>query len=229
MNGKAWHIQTLGLIGNFSILNDENDLKWLTVPRGQLTFDVEGNDIEDSQFFSRVPHWPPVGNSGITIGRGYDVGHQPNVRTDLESVGISEPLLSWLSGSKGLTKTSARDYLNSANVEIRSTRITRKQQHELFVFVYDLMEKDVRRICEKRDVIETYGVTNWGSLNPKIKDMLVDLRYRGDYTPNIRSLLQEHVANNDIARFSSVIKNRSNWPENLPSDRFSRRSRYLDE
>jgi hypothetical protein len=91
------------------------------------------------------------------------------------------------------------------------------------------MEKDVRRICEKRDVIEAYGATDWDALHPKIKNMLVDLRYRGDYTPNIRSLLQEYVANNDLARFSSVIKNRSNWPQTLPSDRFLRRSRYIDE
>ncbi|RMH83312.1 hypothetical protein EA796_17420 [Pseudomonas sp. AOB-7] len=228
-DGKAWHFQALGLVGGLRALEDENDLKWLQVPHGQLTFDVEGNDIEDSRFFSRVPHWPPVGASGVTIGRGYDVGHQPNVRDDLESVGISEPLLSWLSGGKGLTKNNARDYLNAASAEIRSAQITRKQQHELFIFVYEFMERDVRRICEKRDVIEVYGVTNWDALHSKIKDMLVDLRYRGDYTPNIRALLQEYVANNDLARFSEVIKTRSNWPESLPSDRFLRRSRYLDE
>ncbi|GAB6388944.1 pesticin C-terminus-like muramidase [Stutzerimonas marianensis] len=226
---EAWHIQTIGLMNNFSLIDDENDLKWLKVPRGQLTFDAEGNDIEDSLFFSRVPHWPPVGASGVTIGRGYDVGHQPNVKDDLECVGISEPLLSWLSGGKGLTKSKASDYLNSATARIRSTHITRKQQHDLFVFVYEFMEKDVRRICEKRDVIEAYGATDWDALHPKIKDMLVDLRYRGDYTPDIRALLQEYVASNDLARFSSVIKNRSNWPQNLPSDRFLRRSRYIDE
>ncbi|CAD2266708.1 hypothetical protein B6N17_001030 [Stutzerimonas stutzeri] len=226
---EAWHIQIIGLMANFSLIYDENDLKWLKVPRGQLTFDAEGNDIKGSHFFSRVPHWPAVGASGVTIGRGYDVGHQPKVRDDLECVGISEPLLSWLSGGKGLTKNMARDYLNSASAGIRSTQITRKQQHDLFVFVYEFMEKDVRRICEKRDVIEAYGATDWDALHPKIKDMLVDLRYRGDYTPNIRSLLQEHVANNDLTRFSRVIKNRSNWPQNLPSDRFLRRSRYIDE
>ena len=226
---EAWHIQIIGLMANFSLIDEENDLKWLKVPHGQLTFDAEGNDIEGSHFFSRVSHWPPVGASGVTIGRGYDVGHQPNVRDDLECVGISEPLLSWLSGGKGLTKNMARDYLNSASAEIRSTSITRKQQHDLFVFVYELMENDVRRICEKRDVIEAYGATDWDALHPKIKDMLVDLRYRGDYTPSIRSLLQEYVANNDLARFSSVIKKRSNWPQNLPGDRFLRRSKYIDE
>ncbi len=27
------------------------DLKWLIVPKGQLTFDAEGHDIEGSPFF----------------------------------------------------------------------------------------------------------------------------------------------------------------------------------
>lgn len=227
-DGMAWHFQPVGVVSSFSKLDDENDLKWLKVPKGQLTFDVEGNDIEDSIYFSRVVHWPPVGASGVTIGRGYDVGHQPNVRNDLKSAGVSEPLLSWLEGGKGLKKNDARDYLTNANTEIRKSHITRKQQHDLFLFVYEFMEEDVKRICEKRDVIESFGSTNWDALHPKIKDMLVDLRYRGDYTPSIRAEIQEHVANNDLAKFSSAIKDRSIWPENLPNDRFKKRSAFLD-
>ncbi|EKY3242707.1 pesticin C-terminus-like muramidase [Cronobacter dublinensis] len=61
--------------------NDEMDLKWLTVPFGQLTFDSEGSDIEDSLYFSRRPHVPNnkstvIGRSGVTFGRGLDLGQQ---------------------------------------------------------------------------------------------------------------------------------------------------------
>ncbi|MNQ66268.1 hypothetical protein D3C85_807570 [compost metagenome] len=227
-DGKAWHFQPVGLVTGFRFFDDANDLKWLKVPRGQLTFDVEGNDIDSSIYFSRVVHWPPVGASGVTIGRGYDVGHQPNVRSDLESAGVSEPLLSWLEGGKGLKRNDASDYLNNASTEIRSLQITRKQQHDLFLFVYGFMEDDVIRICNKRDVVETFGTTDWEMLHPKIKDILVDLRYRGDYTPSIRSEIQEHVVNNDLARFSSAVKNRPIWPSNLPNDRFMKRSTFLD-
>ena len=57
------------------------DEKWLIVPKGQFTFNNEGNDIESSIFYSRkahVPHNPSgvvIGQSGVTIGRGLDVGN----------------------------------------------------------------------------------------------------------------------------------------------------------
>ena len=146
----------------------------------------------------------------------------------MESAGIPEPLLSWLEKGKGLTKNEARDYLGNASVEIKNAQITRKQQHDLFLFVYDFMEDDVKRICNKRDVIEAYGSTDWEALHPKMKEILVDLRYRGDYTPSIRRKIQSHVANNDLEQFSRVIKDRSSWPENLPDDRFLKRSSFLD-
>ena len=227
-DGVVWHFQPVGLITGFRTLDDGNDTKWLKVSRGQLTFDVEGNDIDGSIYFSRVVHWPSVGASGVTIGRGYDVGHQQNIRSDLQSAGVSEPILSWLEGGKSLKRNNARDYLNNASAEIRKFQISRKQQHDLFVFVYEIMEEDVRRICNKRDVVETFGRTDWGALHPKIKDILVDLRYRGDYTQPIRSAIQEHVAKNDLIRFSSAIKNRAIWPDNLPNDRFMKRSAFLD-
>ncbi|MCJ8170434.1 hypothetical protein [Atopomonas sediminilitoris] len=228
-DGVVWHFQSTGLIFNFRKSDDENDLKWLKVPKGQLTFDVEGNDIDGSIYFSRIVHWPPVGASGVTIGRGYDVGHQPNVKANLESVGISEPLLSWLDNGAGLKRNNARDYLAGASEKIRQFQITRKQQHDLFLFVYGFMEEDVKRICAKRDVVESFGSTDWEKLNPKIKDMLIDLRYRGDYTPSIRAEIQIHVANNDLASFSAAIKKRSIWPENLPNDRFAKRLEFLEK
>lgn len=227
-DGVVWHFQPIGLLSGVRTADDENDLKWLKVPRGQLTFDVEGNDDDSSMYFSRVVHWPPVGASGVTIGRGYDVGHQHNVKSDLKTAGVSEPLLSWLDDGKGLKKELAKDYLHSASAEVRSHNISRKQQHVLFLFVYESMEKDVKRICNKRDVIEAFGSTDWEALHPKIKDILVDLRYRGDYTPSIRSEIQQHVANNDLLKFTRAIKNRAIWPANLPNDRFIKRSIFLD-
>lgn len=227
-DGVVWHFHPTWWVAAFQIADDSDDLKWLKVPRGQLTFDVEGNDINDSIYFSRVAHWPPVGASGVTIGRGYDVGNQNNVRAELERAGISEPLLSWLDGAKGLKKDLARDYLHNATLEIKKHRITRKQQHILFLFTYEAMSNDVKRICNKVDVVEAFGTTDWEALNPKIKDMLVDLRYRGDYTPYIRSKIQGHVANNNLAGFRNIINDRSIWPDNLPEDRFTKRNLYLE-
>ncbi|HET8688172.1 MAG TPA: hypothetical protein VFM18_16180, partial [Methanosarcina sp.] len=162
----------------------DNDPNWLIVPAGQLTFDAEGNDIGDPsnplhRYFSRKVHWPG-GVSGVTIGRGYDLGQRPNPEADLRAVGITEPLYSWLIGAKGLQGEAARNYLNRAGEEIRNTRITRKQQHDLFVPVYEAMKNAVIRISAQAENVRKYGRLNWDETQAKIKDTVVDLIYRGD-------------------------------------------------
>ncbi|NWD74676.1 hypothetical protein HX890_11210 [Pseudomonas gingeri] len=231
-DGKAWHFHPIGLLANFVYIEDEHDLKWLTVERGQLTFDVEGNDIDDPGhplhiYFSRKVHWPG-GASGITIGRGYDLGQNKNAETDLASANIPEPLYSWLIGAMGLQGQTARNYLKAASPEIKRFSISRKQQHELFKPVYELMEREVLRVSGKADTTDKYGVLDWPSTHPAIKDLIVDLKYRGDYDTRARALLQRHLTNNDIEKLYSVIVAPSNWP-NVPSDRFNRRINHLNK
>ena len=56
---------------NYGKINedDPDDLKYLIVEEGQITFDEEGND--SGKYFSRKPHVPSDG-SGVTVGRGCD-------------------------------------------------------------------------------------------------------------------------------------------------------------
>lgn len=225
-----YHFHPIEFVTNLLSFDNDNDLKWLKVDRGQLTFDVEGNDLDDPsnplhRYFSRKVHWPG-GVSGITIGRGYDLGQRPNPETDLVSVGIKEPLLGWLLGSKGLSGSEASSYLNNASQEIRKTFITRKQQYELFVPVYEFMKSEVIRISDKDDAVALYGRLNWDSLDSKIQDMAVDLIYRGDYTGASRSFIQRHMTSNNLSAFSDVIRDSSKWG-NVPEDRFNRRVDYL--
>jgi hypothetical protein len=229
-SGLIYHFHPICFIENSLAMDDDNDLKWLKVERGQLTFDVEGNDLEDPanplhMYFSRKVHWPG-GVSGITIGRGYDLGQRPNPESDLAAVGISEPLLGWLLGAKGLSGNAARNYLQSASPEIRKIFITRKQQYQLFVPIYEFMKSEVIRISDKSDAINLYGRLNWDSTNPKIQDMAIDLIYRGDYTGDSRALIQRHMTDNNLSAFSGVIGDRSKWG-NVPEDRFNRRVDYL--
>jgi hypothetical protein len=237
LRGKAaiessfiYHFHPIGFIENSLAMDDDNDLKWLKVDKGQLTFDVEGNDLEDPadplhKYFSRKVHWPG-GVSGITIGRGYDLGQRPNPESDLAAVGINEPLLGWLLGAKGLSGNAARNYLQSANPEIKKIFITRKQQYQLFVPIYEFMKSEVIRISDKTDAINLYGRLNWDSTNPKIQDMAIDLIYRGDYTGDSRAIIQRHMTENNLSAFSGVIGDRSKWG-NVPEDRFNRRVDYL--
>lgn len=237
-DGLAWHINPLGLISSLSSSADENDLKWLKVPRGQLTFDVEGNDTENSIYFSRVAHWPSVGNSGITLGRGYDIGQQPNVRADLESVGIADPFLAWIVGGQGKRQAEARDYLAAASVEIRKHKITRKQQYQLFVYTYKLMEADVKRISVSNTTLSKYlpsmvgrGEEAWSAIDNKIKDLMIDLRYRGDYKPATREKIQEYCYKNAFSELKQAMKDEEFWVSTygVPPDRFNKRKSYTND
>ncbi|MDU9393905.1 hypothetical protein [Pseudomonas sp. zfem002] len=222
---KAYFLHPLGLVGQFIV--DDNDLCWLKVPFGQLTFDVEGNDIEFSRYFSRTVHWPG-GASGVTIGRGYDLGQCPNPEEDLKNAGIKEPLLSWLLKSKGLKGEKARAYFNSASHQIAGLKITRKQQYHLFINVYQVMKDDVVRVSEKSDTSKKYGKLFWSGIHPKIRDIMVDLRFRGDYGTESRKFLQKPFINNDLEGFRLTIQDEKNWP-NVPRNRFSERARYAEK
>lgn len=233
MGPDPWHMHPVVFLDALVPNNDEMDLKWLEVPKGQLTFDVEGNDIENSSWFSRKVHWPG-GASGITIGRGYDLGQQSNSNLDLSAVRIGEPLKSWLVASQMLSSTQASDRLNSASDAVRVFQITRKQQYDLFVIVYQRLEDDVKRISQKRDSIRTYHPNPdanpeqaWSDIPDKIKEMLADLRYRGDYTPGIRTHIQRLAYSGDILGFGRVLADRSYWP-NVPAERFQRRVSYYE-
>jgi hypothetical protein len=228
--GKAYHFHPIGLVASFCAAIDENDISWLTVPYGQLTFDVEGNDIEDPshaghRYFSRKVHWPG-GASGVTIGRGYDLGQRPSPEKDLLSASITEPLFGWLIGAKGLKGQAAQNYMDSANTEIKSTSISRKQQYDLFIPVYKFMKEEILRISHKEDVVKVYGKLRWEALNEKIKDLSVDLIYRGDYTGETRKIIQLFMTENNIAGFSEAICNRENW-STVPTDRFNKRAQHI--
>lgn len=47
------------------------------------------------------------------------------------------------------------------------------------------------------------------------RDMVVDLKYRGDYTTHSRRKLQKHMVNNNLEGFVKVIVNKDNW-RNVP-------------
>jgi hypothetical protein len=229
-HGEVFHFHPIGLMSSFALILDDNDLSWLVVPHGQLTFDVEGNDIADSanaghRYFSRKVHWPGD-NSGVTIGRGYDLGQRPTPLSDLQAAGIEEPLLSWLIGAKGLKGLAAKNYLDNASSEIKNTVISRRQQYELFMPVYDFMKREVLRISRKDDVWRAYGEVNWESLHHKIKDVTIDLIYRGDYTGETRKIIQPFLADNDKASFSRAMSARDNWLA-VPPDRFNKRAEFM--
>ena len=207
-----------------SVPGDNQSLGDLVVPRGQLTFDAEGSDTR-GPYFSRILHVPP-GASGVTLGRGYDMKKRTKTKitAELNSVGIEDSVVDILCGAGELTGRDARHFI--AQVSLDDFEITHEQQKKLFLIAYDELAKDVKRICDKSDVVRIYGATDWGTLDAGIRDVVIDLRYRGDYHPTSRRGLQHHIARSDLPAFAGVMRNRSFWIA-VPDDRFQRRRDYL--
>jgi RHS repeat-associated protein len=206
---------------------------FLQVDKGQLTFDSEGNDNPKSPYYSRKAHRPP-GNSGITIGRGYDIGQhtKEKVVQDLTKAGIPEKDAKIFAEAAGKKGKKAQTYFDENKDSF--PEITRKQQNNLFRTVYKEYLDGVKRISSKEDVVKAYGPTNFKTLNPAIRDVVVDLMYRGDYTGTTRKKLQKHVAKNDLDEFLKVMSDSNFWQKNtkvspVPQDRFDRRVNFLKE
>lgn len=186
--------------------SDEMNTKWLTVPKGQLTFQSEGNDKEGSPYFTRIPHVPNnkgvvIGRSGITFGRGLDIGSRSaaDISNLFSEVAkhckpLSSELLEWLKGGAGLKGQDAYEYYKTLNQKVpkHQQELTRKQQHFLFMEIYPFYEKETERLLTKLDVRSSFDkdhVIDWQMLPINVKEVLVDLTYRGDNQPASRKVI----------------------------------------
>ena len=209
--------------------------------KGRLTFRAEGNNIKSSRDYSKKIHWP--GNSlscrkdhsGVTIGRGFDLGdrNQTSVLITLKKAGIENKKAEAI--SKGAKKKGCLAYNFVLENRESIEEITDIQQLRLFEITYKELEKDVERISKLRKNIRDYHSNPytlpdlaWENIPDKIKEVLIDLRYRGDYTPQARELIQKMAYDGDIEGFGKAISNRNFWIK-VPKDRFNRRVEYYEK
>jgi uncharacterized protein (DUF1778 family) len=193
--------------------------------KGGLTFDAEGQ--EGGRYHSRHFHVPSSG-SGLTIGRGYDMKmrSKSEIRDDLIEAGVEPAEAALISQAAGMAGAQAEEFIEENNLE--ASEISIEQQVELFNIEYARKEADTRRLATKADVTQVYGATDWDLLDATIKEVLVDLRFRGDYTPATRRFIQKCVADNDLEAFAREIGDQANW-RNVPEDRFQRRRNKCEE
>lgn len=191
--------------------------------RGRLTWDAEGQ--EGGRFHSRILH-VPAASSGLTVGRGYDLRERTrvDVQQQLSKAGVDPSDASTLGGGVRLVGRAAEQFIVAS--DLLDFEVSPGCQLRLFETVYTEMEADVQRICAKQDVVVAYGPVDWGQLDTRIKDMLVDLRYRGDYTGASRRHLQASVVQNDLTAFAKAVSDPALWGD-VPADRFERRKQFL--
>ena len=192
--------------------------------KGGLTFDAEGQ--EGGRYHSRHYHVPSSG-SGLTIGRGYDMKmrSKSEIRDDLIEAGVEPGAAALIYQAAGKKGDQAEEFIEENGLE--AAEISIEQQTALFNIEYARKEADTRRLATKADVTDAYGATDWELLDATIKEVLIDLRFRGDYTPTTRRFIQKCVADNDLGAFAREIGDQANWP-NVPEDRFQRRKAICD-
>lgn len=197
------------------------------VEAGQLTFDAEGME-QRGRYFSRNPH-VPTDSSGVTLGRGYDMRDKTPamIQADLLACGLSTAAAAQFAKSAGLSGAAGKAFIVQNNLS--TFEISPGQQKLLFALTYQQMVSDVLRICQKPDLVKRYGVTDWAALPAKVRDLVVDLRYRGDYTPSSRERLQPLLVANNSGGIRQLMADEAYWcgPEKVPQDRFRRRRDYL--
>lgn len=192
---------------------------------GKLTFESEG--AEGGLYHSRILH-VPSDVSGLTIGRGYDMKSKDSakIKKDLVAAGVNLKDAEILSHAAGLFGQNAETFIITHKLE--EFEITEETQVNLFEITYKEEEAETKRLCTKADVQAKYGNCNWAQLNKAIKQVLVDLKFRGDYTGATRRFLQKHVVANDAKGFLFELSKRNNWTRlKVPDDRFKRRVSFF--
>lgn len=206
-------------------LNDSRTRQEAGEPdEGLVTWEAEGQ--EGGPFHSRILHVPSSG-SGLTIGRGYDMKHRTAVQitSELGAAGLPPAIAQRLASAAGLSGPTAQRFAISA--DLLDFEITPEAQLKLFAVVYQWHAQDVQRISAQPAVVSRYGKLHWANTHPLIRQLLVDLRYRGDYTPESRAFLQRPAVQNDLPSFSALVHDLARW-RNVPRDRFERRCKLLD-
>jgi len=202
---------------------DKQETTTLVYPdRGRLTFDAEGT--EGGRYHSRKLHVPGP-SSGLTIGRGYDMGAKSagQITTDLAVAGVELVMAKTLSGAATLRGENARKFVKDKNVD--GFEISALGQKTLFDITYAAEEAIARRVCEKA---KKHGLCKWDELHSAIRDLIVDLKYRGDYTESSREQIQPLIVANDLAGLAKAMADKSVW-KSVPSDRFERRKAFMDQ
>ena len=94
---------------------------------------------------------------------------------------------------------------STGNETLDEFELTREQQKKLFEITYAREEAETKRLVKKYFNIE------WKKLHPKIQQILVDLKFRGDFRPTSKAegqkALKAAVEANDLEKFKKVFLN----------------------
>lgn len=172
---------------------------------GLLTFRSEGNDVSNSLYYSRKIHWPgnipgcSSNSSGVTIGRGFDLGNRSKDETlqALSMAGIPKEQAKKIANGAGLTHCQANNFVIRNKNEIGE--ITESQQLQLFNTIYPSYASDAVRFYNK---YKKSNSVNWDKLHPALKEVFIDMKYQGILTQKMVYVFSE----NDSKKIISLLQ-----------------------
>lgn len=194
--------------------------------RGLLTWNAEGEST--GRYATRKIHWPGGKASGVTIGRGYDMGLRSaaDVQRDLIAAGVSRDHAIRLGSGAGKRGDAAANFVRSNRSKL--PELTPAQELKLFSSVtYPRYEREVQRISAKADVVSAYGRLDFDSTPQAVRDVIVDLAYTGNYTPGTRKFLQQPIVSGDREEICAAFQ-KLNEHYGVPRQRAALRNAVLD-
>jgi len=229
-NSNIFSMKTINPDSESSSRLDRGSNDPLKVSFAQRTFDAEGVEAP-GRFFSRVISWPRLGNSGVTIGRGYDMGQRnpSQILRELSLAGMPPEDARFLAKAAFKRGAEAGEFVQ--NFKSSAPIMSLEVQRNLFERVTTPeMINDIKRIFNKQDVVSTYGKTSWDELSPAAQELVFDLRYRGDYSPATRKAIQKFLVNKDYEGLRSVINDTAYWQSRgVPAARIRERQAIARE
>ncbi len=178
---------------------------------GRDTFEAEIGR-EGTRYFSRIIHWPSGRGSGVTLGPGYDMGQRSakSIVHDLTRAGVPSRDALFFSYAAGLRGPAAQSFV--AQHRNASPTISAEAQQRIFgEILTPVLVEDIKRILNKPDTVRAYGAVSWDHLPKAAQELLFDLRYRGDYTPATRKLLQPALVAGDFPALVNLMEQRALW------------------
>jgi hypothetical protein len=157
----------------------------LIVEQGQFTFDNEGCDYltavppfrqHKQPYFSRILHWPETIHSGVTIGRGYDMGNRDRteIYATLRHATFDDYRAELCSRAAGMKGPSCDSFVTAYGPLVGE--ITHQQQVNLFNISFRTYITTAERIYAR---IYPAGLS-WSDVDQKVKDVFYDTLYQGN-------------------------------------------------
>jgi hypothetical protein len=191
----------------------------------------------ESEGFGASPYHPTE-ESGVTIGYGYDMGSKTSARIRRDLVAVEPAIESdWilrLGDAAGLTGSAADAFVRD-NGDIR---IDEAQGRALFDLTYAAETAAARDFATNPDTYSRLGIpyesADWDGLDPAIRGILIDLKFRGDYRPwwPAQAELQQAIVANDASAVLRQLRRIEIFPEDLEtkaSARFEARIAWFEQ